>query len=605
MLAVFCDNRCPPGKGHSGYSSPRILAATGQLEHQDWRTMRHTLEPAYGRHFVPAEADMGDWAQIEPIFNALDARPIDTPEQLEQWLLDQSDLAACLAEESSKRYVAMTCHTDDAQAEAAYLHFVEHINPRCKPRWHKLRVRYVNAPARDQLPHPRYQVLDRSTVCAVEIFREENVPLQTEDEKLGQQYQKLCGAMTVEYDGREQTMQQMGRYLEEPNRQVRQEAWELVARRRLQDARACDTIFDEMVKLRDRIAAQAGFESFRDYQFRAYERFDYGPAECLRFHDAIAATAVPAKRLIQEHRRQTLGVAPLRPWDLAVDPLNRPPLKPFSKAAELCEKCSAIFHRLDPVLGGQFDAMVEAGWLDLDSRKGKAPGGYQATFDETRRPFIFMNAVGLHTDVQTLIHEAGHAFHAVACRDEPLMTYRHCGMEMAEVASMGMEMIAQDYLDLFYQGEDLARARREHLESVIGIFPWIAVIDAFQHWIYTHPGHTREQRTAQWLELLGRFGGIEDWSGYEAPRAALWHRQLHLFEVPFYYIEYGIAQVGALQLWLNARRDPAEALRKYRAALALGGSRPLPELWAAAGLNFDFSEQTLRPLIEAVMAQLP
>ncbi len=567
--------------------------------------MTHILEPVYSRRFVPPGADMGDWAQLEPIFDALDARPIDTPNQLEQWLLDQSDLAACLAEESSKRYVAMTCHTDDSQVEAAYLHFVEEISPRCKPRWHRLRVRYVNAPARAGLPQPRYLVFDRSTVCAVDLFREENVPLQTEDEKLGQQYQKLFGAMTVAYDGREQTLPQMGRYLEEPDRRVRQEAWELRTRRILQEAESWERIFDEMVELRGRIAARAGLESFRDYQFRAYERFDYGPAECMQFHDAIAATAVPAKRLIQERRGRSLSVDPLRPWDLAVDPENRPSLKPFSTAAELCEKCSAIFHRLDPLLGGHFDAMVEAGWLDLDSRKGKAPGGYQATFDETRHPFIFMNAVGLHHDVQTLIHEAGHAFHAIACRDEPLMAYRHYGMEMAEVASMGMEMIAQDHLDVFYQGEDLARARREHLESVISVFPWIATIDAFQHWIYTHPGHTREQRAAFWLELLGRFGGIEDWSGYEAAQATLWHKQLHLFEVPFYYIEYGIAQIGALQLWLNARRDPAAALRKYREALVLGGSRPLPELWAAAGLKFDFSEATLRPLIDAVMAELP
>jgi oligoendopeptidase F len=263
-----------------------------------------------------------------------------------------------------------------------------------------------------------------------------------------------------------------------------------------------------------------------------------------------------------------------------------------------------VFHKVDPELGGQFDAMVQAGWLDLESRKGKAPGGYQATFDESRHPFIFMNAVGLHRDVETLLHEGGHAFHSVACRDEPLMSYRHCGMEMAEVASMGMELLAYDHLDVFYEGDDLARARREQLEGIIDVFPWIATIDAYQHWLYTHPKHSREERTKHWLSLLDKFGGIEDWSGYEQARESLWQRQLHLYGVPFYYIEYGIAQIGALQLWRNARADKAGALRKYRESLALGGSRPLPELWSAAGLTFDFSEKTLRPLIKMVLQEL-
>lgn len=559
---------------------------------------------AYPRRFVLADADMGDWTQIEPLFDALDRRPLETPEQMEGWLLDMSELASCLQEESTKRHVAMTCQTDDPAKEQAYLFFVEHIAPRCKPRWHRLHERYVTAPAREALPRPRYFVFDRSTASAVEIFREENVPLQVEEEKLDQQYQKICGAMTVQYDGKEQTLQQMARYLREPVRNIRQHAWELIAGRRLQDREQLDDIYDRLIQCRTQIAANAGLPSFREYQFRVYERFDYTPEDCFRFHDAIAAVAVPANRALQEERRKTLELNVLRPWDLAVDPHNRPPLRPFEKAGELCAKCSQIFHRVSPELGNQFDEMVSAGWLDLESRKGKAPGGYQATYDEARHPFIFMNAVGLHGDVETLLHEGGHAFHSVACRDEPLVQYRHCGMEMAEVASMGMELLAYDHLDVFYSGSDLARARREQLESLISIFPWIATIDAFQHWIYTHPGHTRDERTAQWLALLDRFGGIEDWRGHESAREALWQRQLHLYGVPFYYIEYGIAQIGALQLWQNARRDKAAALRKYREALALGGSCPLPDLWAAAGLKFDFTQATLRPLIEAVQAEL-
>ena len=566
--------------------------------------MSSALNRTYPRHFVPAAAEMGDWQQIEPLFDALDRRPVETLEQLQSWLLDASELAACISEEASQRHVAMTCQTDDPVKEKAYLDFIEEIAPRCKPRWHRLHEKYVASPARGKLPKERYRVYDRSAAAAVEIFREQNVPLQTEDDKLDQQYQKICGAMTVQFDGREQTLQQMSRYLREPDRGVRQKAWELITQRRLADREKLDEIFDQMIDLRTRIASHAGLASFRDYQFKAYERFDYTPEDCFRFHEAIELTVVPVARRLQERRRELLDVRPLRPWDLAVDPHNRPPLRPFEKAEELSRGCSHVFHRLSPDLGASFDAMVQAQWLDLESRKGKAPGGYQATFDETRHPFIFMNAVGLHGDVETLLHEGGHAFHAVACRDEPLVNYRHCGMEMAEVASMGMELLAYDCLDEFYKGDDLARARREQLEGIIGLFPWVATIDAFQHWLYTHPRHTRTERTAEWLALQERFGGIEDWSGYETARDALWQRQLHLYGVPFYYIEYGIAQIGALQLWRNARKDKPAALRKYREALALGGSKPLPELWAAADLKFDFSERTLRPLIDAVVKEL-
>ena len=558
----------------------------------------------YRRSFVPVDADMGDWSAIEPLFDRLDGAAIDTPEQLERWLLDQSELSACISEESSARYAAMTCYTDDPVKEQAYLHFVEEIAPRCKPRWHRLYQRYTASPARQKLPRERYFVLDRSVAAAVELYRDENVPLQTEDTKLDQQYQKLCGAMTVEFEGREQTLQQLSKYQEEPDRALRQKTWELTSSRRLQDREPLDEIFDQMVALRDRMAHNADLANFRDYQFKAYERFDYGPADCMAFHDAIAELVVPAKRELMRERQAKLGVDPLRPWDVLVDPENRPRLKPFETPAQLCSKCSKVFHALDAELGGQFDGMIKARWLDLDSRKGKAPGGYQLTYDESRRPFIFMNAVGRHRDVETLLHEGGHAFHAIACREDPLVQYRHCSMEMAEVASMGMELLAQEHLDAFYSGADLVRARREQFEGILNAFPWIAIIDAFQHWSYTHPTHTREERTQQWLTLLERFGGPEDWTGYEDVRASMWQRQLHLYGVPFYYIEYGIAQIGALQLWQNFRHDRKQALSQYRHALSLGGSRPLPELWAAGGLSFDFSAKTLAPLIKAVVEEL-
>jgi oligoendopeptidase F len=458
----------------------------------------------------------------------------------------------------------------------------------------------------------------------IELFREENIPLQTEVSKLAQQYQKVIAAMSVEYDGEERTLPQMAKYLEETERKVRQEAWELVGNRRLQDRNAMDEIFDKQLELRQQIAVNAGFSDYRGYAFKSMMRFDYGIEDSERFQETVRELVVPLYRELNVRQlmllarpqkkaeeatvpfseRTTAEFDTLRPWDLEVDPLGRGPLRPFESSEQLEEGAQQIFARLDPSLEALFASMRSAGDLDLESRKGKAPGGYMSTRDERRRPFIFMNAAGVHRDVETLLHEAGHAFHAFATQDEPLVGYRHSPIEFAEVASMTMELFADDELDVFYSPEDAARAKRKHLESIIKILPWIAQIDAFQHWIYAHPSHSREQRTEKWLELDEAFGAAVDWAGYQENRESYWQRQLHLFVHPFYYIEYGIAQLGALQLWLRFKRDRKEALEGYRSALALGGSRPLPELFEAAGARFEFSAQTIQPLVEAVQQEL-
>jgi len=452
--------------------------------------------------------------------------------------------------------------------------------------------------------HPRYEVFDRDVKNHVELFRPENVPLETEEARLCQQYQKLTGSLTVKFHGEEKTLVQMGRYLEEPDRPLRQEAWELVAKRRLQEAEKFDAIFDRQIKLRHQIARNAGFDNYRDYAFRRLGRFDYTPEDCPRFHDAVETEVMPVERELQAERRAQLKLDKLRPWDLAVDPLNRPPLKPFARVEEMVSRTQKIFNRLDRELGGGFRQMQELRLLDLDNRKGKAPGGYQDTLNEARLPFIFMNAVGLQRDVETILHEAGHAFHALAAREDNLRAYRHAPIEFCEVASMSMELLGNEFIEEFYSAADANRARRVHLEGIIGIFPWIATVDAFQHWIYTRPNHTRAERAAAWLALMDRFGGDVDWSGYETARANLWHRQLHIFLHPFYYIEYGIAQLGALQVWANSKRDKARALNDYKTALALGGSRPLPELFQAAGCGFEFSAKTIRPLTKLLREEL-
>lgn len=563
--------------------------------------------PAHSpRRFVPNDADLGKWEEVAPLFDRLESQigGLQSAPELERWLLHWSELSAALDEESSKRYIAMTCHTDSSEAEKAYLHFVEHIEPALKPRQFKLEQLYLAQPARKHLSPQRYEVFDKHTHVHVDLFRDENVPLETEEAKLSQQYQKLSGSLTVQFRGEEKTLVQMGRYLEEPDRALREEAWSLVAKRRLEEAEKFEDLFDQLVRLREQIARNAGFSNYRDYAFRARARFDYSARDCADFHDAIEREVMPLVRKLQVERQEMLDLPALRPWDLAVDPQSLPPLRPFDEVETMVDRTQEIFNQLDSNLSEGFRLMGRLKLLDLANRKGKAPGGYQSTLSESRLPFIFMNAVGVQRDVETILHEAGHAFHALATRDEEFYSYRHAPIEFCEVASMSMELLGNEFIDSFYNPADSRRARRDHLEGIIEIFPWIATVDAFQHWIYTHPGHSRAERTAAWLELMNRFGGDIDWAGFENVRANLWHRQLHIFLHPFYYIEYGIAQLGALQVWANAKRDRVAALRDYQQALRLGGSRPLPELFQSAGCKFDFSAGTVKPLMELIRSEL-
>ena len=564
------------------------------------------LSPAKPRSFVPGKIDLGEWTQIAPLFDQLEVRAAqaNSAAAFERWLLDWCELSAALDQEGSCRNIAMTCHTDNAEAEKAFLHFVENVEPQLKPRQFALEKIYVNHPQRKNLPKARYEVFDRDVANHVQLFRPENVALETEEAKLGQQYQKLIGAQTVNFRGDEKTLVQMGRFLEEPDRSLREEAWTLVANRRVQDVEKCEEIMDELIKLRHQIAKNAGFDNYLEFIFRQKGRFDYTPADCVKFHDAIESEIMPAVGEIQNERRQKLNLEKLRPWDLAVDPLNRAPLKPFADVGEMVARTQKIFNHLDAELAANFQELQDKKLLDLDNRKGKAPGGYQSTLAEARVPFIFMNAVGVQRDVETLLHEGGHAFHAQATRGEDLYPYRNAPIEFCEVASMAMELLGSEFLEEFYATAEANRARKTLLEGIIGFFPWMAVVDGFQHWIYTHPGHTRAERKASYLQLMNRFGGDVDYSGFEEVRAHSWHRQLHIFLYPFYYVEYGIAQLGALQVWANSKANKAKALGDYKTALKLGGARPLPELFSAAGCKFDFSAKTIQPLIELAGSEL-
>jgi oligoendopeptidase F len=574
----------------------------GKMTEQIW-TSRGSKE--FPRVFVPKDANLGDWKQLEVLFQDLLDRGLASKADLEGWLSEVGELESCIDEEASRRYIRMTCNTGDEEAEKAYLHFLTEIEPRLKPFGDALNRKYYDSPHRKGLDREKFSVFDRKTANQIQLFRRENVPLETEDDQLKQKYQKVCGAMMVEFRGEEKTLPQMRKYLEENDRALREEAWETVTERYLKDRETLETIYEDQVPLRDEIAKNAGFPNYRDYMHQAKNRFDYTPADCYAFHEAVEKEIVPLNRRLAETRREQMNLDKLRPWDVQVDPLGREPLRPFETGEELAEKCHRIFEKVDPELGEQFKILRREGLLDLESRKGKAPGGYQCGLEEVRYPFIFMNAAGTDRDVYTLLHEGGHAFHSLASRNLDLASYRaSIPMEFCEVASMAMELLGLPYLEEFYTPEEAARSREGHLEGVAKSLAWIATIDAFQHWVYQNPDHHRKERREEWLSLSERFGVGLDWTGHEEALAHNWHRQLHLFTVPFYYIEYGIAQLGALQLWLKSTENSAQAVQGYKKALALGGSRPLPELFETAGIKFSFDRETVAPLAEKLAPEL-
>lgn len=561
--------------------------------------------------FIPPDLDAADWSQLQPLFQKLLDRPLKNSADLRSWLLDVSALDEQIDQAHASRYIAHTCHTDSDDIERDYMSYVENVLPHVKPMIFELQKKYVACEFRDELDPQKYFVLDRSWRTGVALFRQENVPLETKATRAVTKYNKLCGQMSVTFRGKEYTLQQLARFLEEPDRATRKEAWELSTHRRAQDRDAINEIFQELLDLRQQMAANAGKANYRDYIWLARERFDYTPEMCAQFGDAVAEVCLPVVEKLDRQRKAELGVDTLRPWDLAVDVKSRAALRPFEQddIPGFIEKTRKAIERVSPSLAAQFATLKQGQHLDLESRKGKKPGGYQCSLEKDRQTFIFMNAVGAQRDVETLVHEAGHAFHYLAACDEPLVFLRQAPLEFCEVASMSMELLTVDHLDVFYNKEDAARAKRSLLEGIVRILPWIATIDGYQHWLYTHPGHSLDERTAAWLEISGRFESkVVDWSGYEDLRKSSWQKQGHLFGSPFYYIEYGIAQLGALQLWQAYDRDAKQAIASYQHGLSLGGRRPLPELFAGADIKFDFSRKTIEPLVQAIedeLAKLP
>lgn len=558
------------------------------------------------RHFLPADYVLTDWKNLEPYFQELEQRPLETRDDLEKWLLDMSELEAVVSEDACWRQIKMTCDTENKTLEEAFTYFCMQIQPQIQPYADRLNKKLVENPHTQDLDQKEYFTYLRSVRKRIELFREANIPLYAESSVLGQQYGVISGKMTVEVNGQEYTLQQAAKFLENPDRSLRETVYRKMQDRRHQDKDTLNDLYSKLIGIRHQMAQNAGFANYRDFKFEELGRFDYTKEDCFAFHEAVKEYVVPLVNKINEKKRKKLGLDTLRPWDTEAEPAGTEPLRPFTNGQDLLTKTIAAFDELNPFFGNCLRTMQKMGRFDLESRIGKAPGGYNCPLAETGAPFIFMNASGQMGDLTTMVHEGGHAIHSFLSHPLKLSSFKDYPMEIAEVASMSMELFSMDHWELFFSDKnDLARAREHQLERVITIFPWIATIDKFQHWIYENPNHTLEQRKEKWLEILNEFSSNSvDWSGLEHYREFGWQRQLHLFEVPFYYIEYGIAQLGAIGLYMQYKKNKEKALENYVRALSLGGTRTLPELYNAAGLKFDFSKEHIKHLMEFVSEEM-
>ncbi len=558
------------------------------------------------RVFIGEEFDLKSWDDLLPFFEDLKNREINSVDDLRLWFLNRSELEAYLSENFAWRYIRQTCDTANTGLINALQFFITEIQPKLSEYGNELDKKIVNNPFLTELNDKGFDITLRGMKQAIALFREENIPVITEMQTEERKYGAIAGAMTVTLGGEEMTLQKAADRLQSTDRTTREEAWQAINSRRYADHTNLDELLNTLIGLRHKVAKNAGFENYRDYMFAAMGRFDYTPQDCFNFHKSVKEAVVPLLTEMARERKETLAVTQLRPWDTKVDVKGLEPLKPFVNGTDLLDKTIRCFSRLDPFLGDCLRTMKAMNHLDLESRKGKAPGGYNYPLDEIGVPFIFMNATSNLRDMITLLHEGGHAVHSLVTRDLALNSFKHTPSEVAELASMSMELITMDYWDEFFDTEaDLKRAKIQHLESIIETLPWVATVDKFQHWIYENPTHTASERTDAWVRIYSEFtDSIMDWTGLENFRKYLWQRQLHIYEVPFYYIEYGIAQLGAIGVWKNYRENKEAGLKGYMDALKLGYTAPITEIYQAANISFDFSQRNITELIHFVKHEL-
>ncbi|MFV0604290.1 MAG: M3 family oligoendopeptidase [Niabella sp.] len=558
------------------------------------------------RKFLPENFVVTDWAGLEPYFIELKERPLHSLNDLEKWMQDMSEIEAVLSEDACWRQIRMTCDTENPELAAAFNYFMMEIQPKIQPYSDMLNKKLVESPFTKELAPTQYFTYLRNVKKNIDLFKEENISLQSELTVEAQNFGVIAGKMSVTVEGKEYTLQQAAKFLENPDRKLRETVYRKINDRRLEDVDALNQLFDSLLQKRHQVALNTGYKNYRDYRFAELGRFDYTKEDCFQFHEAVKQHVLPIVNDIYTKKKEKLGVEPLKPWDVDAEPAGIEPLKPFTNGNDLLQKSIEAFNRLNPFFADCLKKMNEMGRLDLESRKGKAPGGYNCPLAETGAPFIFMNAAGTLNDVITMVHEGGHAVHSFLAHPLPLTGFKEYPMEIAEVASMSMELFTMGDWDVFFdKNEELIRAKEQHLERVLTIFPWIAVIDKYQHWLYENPQHTHEERVSNWRRIFDEFTPESlDITGLDEYRNYGWQKQLHLFEVPFYYIEYGIAQLGAIGLWQQFKADKQKALNNYIAALSLGGIKTLPQLFETAGLQFDLSPAYIKTLMEFVKEEM-
>jgi oligoendopeptidase F len=559
------------------------------------------------RTFLPEKFTITNWEELKPFFDELLGRNLLTEGDLMKWFKDRSELEAVISEDLAWRYIRMTCYTENEEYNKAYQDFVVNIQPQIAPVSDQLNKKAAGSEWLAALEKKEgYDIMIRNLKKEIEIFREENVPLFTEITTETQKYAQLSGAMMVEWEGKELTLQQASVLLMSTDRTVREKIYTKIFNRRLRDKDTLDQLFSKLIGLRHQVSQNVGFKNFRDFMFKSLGRFDYTPQDCFAFHESIQSEVVPILNVLAKERASKLSLQKLRPWDKAVDAEGREALKVFSNGSDLTQKTIEVFRRLDPFLGQCLGIMREMGHLDLESRKGKAPGGYNYPLSEIGVPFIFMNATSTLRDMVTIMHEGGHAIHNFLTRDLELNDFKSTPSEVAELASMSMELISMEHWDVFFdRPEELKRAKREHLEDIIETLPWIATIDKYQHWLYENPKHSSGERKEQWNKIYDRFAdSLTDWTAFEEAKDYLWQKQLHLYEVPFYYIEYGMAQLGAIAVWRNYKINKQKGLEGYMNALKLGYMKSIPEVYKAANIKFDFSKGYIKELMGFVRQEL-
>ena len=558
------------------------------------------------RTFLPEDFVIDSWDRLEPFFENLNSRELNSVSELEKWILDRSEMDAVLEEDMAWRYIKMNIDTRDEELSKSFNFFVSEISPKIAPYSNDFNKKLVASPHLEELDAEKYFIYLRGVKSAIELFREENIPIQTELQTMSQKYGVISAKMMVEVDGESLTMQKAATFLKNTDRAKREEVFRLMNFRRAEDSDELNTLYSELIEKRQQVAKNADFENYRDYMFSAMGRFDYTKEDCFNFHESIKDELASITTQFSKERKEKLKLDTLRPWDGDVDLSGQTPLKPFEGSRELIDKSVECLGKVNPYFGECIQIMDKMGHLDLDSKEGKAPGGFNYPLYEVGVPFIYMNSVGTFRDVITMIHEAGHAVHSFLSRDLAVTDFKSTPSEVAELASMSMELITMDYWGVFFPNEaDLKRAKKEHMEKILGILPWIAMVDKFQHWVYENPTHSVEQRLAQWTLISDKFSsGITDWSGFDEVRAIAWQKQLHLYEVPFYYIEYGMAQLGAIAVWRNYKESPKQAVDQYMNALKLGYTKSIGEIYESAGVKFDFSAAYVKELAEFVKREL-